>query len=63
MCFHAPMHQVSRPISAAALDLGARTALLEELAELDAQKARLAHKRGRAILDDAKLRIQRSGRH
>jgi len=36
------------------IGLGARTALLEELAELDGQTARLAHKRGRAILDDAK---------
>ncbi|MGB0844807.1 MAG: universal stress protein [Alphaproteobacteria bacterium] len=36
------------------IGLGARTALLEELAELDGQKAKLAQKRGRAILDDAK---------
>lgn len=35
------------------IGLGARTALLEELAELDAQKAKLAHKHGRAILEDA----------
>lgn len=35
------------------IGLGARSALLSELAELDAQKARLAQKRGRAILDDA----------
>lgn len=33
--------------------LGARTALLNELAELDAQAAKLAKARGRAILDDA----------
>ncbi|MBX2824640.1 MAG: universal stress protein [Gammaproteobacteria bacterium] len=43
------------------IGLGARTALLEELADLDAQKARLAQKRGRAILDDAKTRITGSG--
>ena len=35
------------------IGLGARSALLAELAELDAQKARLAQKRGRAILLDA----------
>lgn len=33
--------------------LGARSALLEELATLDAQRAKLAQKRGRAILEDA----------
>lgn len=43
------------------IGLGARTALLEELAELDGQKAKLAHKRGRAILEDAKVRISKSG--
>ena len=36
------------------IGLGARTALLEELVELDGQMARLSHKRGRAILEDAK---------
>jgi len=36
------------------IGLGARTALLEELAEFDRQKAKLAQKRGRAILDDAR---------
>lgn len=43
------------------IGLGARTELLEELAELDGQKARLAQKRGRAILDGAKARLQRAG--
>jgi len=43
------------------IGLGARTALLEELAELDGQKARLAQKRARAILEDAKARVQRGG--
>jgi len=38
------------------IGLGARTALLEELSELDGQKARLVNKRGRAILDDARDR-------
>ncbi len=36
------------------IGLGARTALLEELAEIDAQKAKLANRRGRAILEDAR---------
>ncbi|AGY32505.1 universal stress protein [Rhodobacter sphaeroides] len=36
-----------------ALSLGARTALLEELAALDAARARLAQAKGRAILEDA----------
>ena len=43
------------------IGLGARTALLEELAELDGQKARLINKRGRAILDDAKDRASAMG--
>jgi len=43
------------------IGLGARTALLEELAELDAKKAQLSQKRGRAILDDAKQRLNESG--
>lgn len=36
------------------LGLGARTALLEELAALDAQRAKLGVQRGRAILEDGK---------
>ena len=43
------------------IGLGARTALLEELAEVDGQKARLANKRGRAILDDARERVASLG--
>ena len=43
------------------IGIGARTALLEELAELDAQKARLSQKRGRAILDDARDSVIASG--
>ena len=43
------------------IGLGARTALLEELAELDGQKARLVNKRGRAILDDASERAAKMG--
>lgn len=43
------------------IGLGARTALLEELAELDGQTARLKHKRGRALLEDAKEILENSG--
>ena len=43
------------------IGLGARTALLEELAQLDGQSARLAHKLGRAILEDAREILQTAG--
>ncbi len=43
------------------IGLGARTALLSELAELDAQKAKLAQHRGRAILVDAEARMHADG--
>lgn len=44
-----------------AIKLGARTALLEELAALDAERAKLAQKRGRAILEDAQAVLTRDG--
>lgn len=43
------------------LVLGARTALLEELTELDAQRAKLAIAQGHAILDDAKAIVEAAG--
>ena len=43
------------------IGLGARSSLLAELAELDAQRARLAQKRGRAILDDAEALLRARG--
>lgn len=43
------------------IGLGARTALLEELVELDAQRAQLSQKRGRAILEDAATIFVKSG--
>jgi len=43
------------------IGLGARTALLEELADLDGQTARLAHKRGRALLEVARDRAAYNG--
>lgn len=44
-----------------AIRLGARTRLLEQLSELDAERAKLAHEHGRAILEDAKAVIQADG--
>ncbi|KGM87048.1 Universal stress protein UspA [Roseovarius mucosus DSM 17069] len=41
--------------------LGARTALLEELAAIDAQRAKLVAHRGRAILDDARALLEGTG--
>lgn len=43
------------------IGLGARSALLENLAEHDAQAAQLAKERGRAILDAAQLRLESQG--
>ena len=43
------------------IGLGARTALLEELAELDGQRARFAIKKGRALLEDAQARAEKAG--
>lgn len=43
------------------IGLGARTALLEELADLDAQKAKVAQKRARMILEGAKERLLAAG--
>lgn len=43
------------------LTLGARTALLQELAGLDAQRAKLAQAKGRAILEDAAAILEADG--
>lgn len=43
------------------IGFGARSALLEELAELDAQNAKLAQKRGRAMLDAAQKQLTDQG--
>ncbi|MFN8682594.1 universal stress protein [Paracoccus sp. P2] len=50
-----------RPDLSGAIALGARTALLEELAELDAQRAKLVSHRGRAILEDAPAILEKAG--
>lgn len=41
-----------------ALRLGARTALLDKLSKLDAERASLGRERGRALLDDAAARMR-----
>lgn len=43
------------------IHLGARSKLLEELVELDAQRAKLIGHRGRAILEDARAIVDRGG--
>jgi len=43
------------------IGLGARTKLLTELSEHDAQRAKLAKVRGRAILDDARTHLTEAG--
>ncbi|NHK27865.1 universal stress protein [Parvularcula flava] len=43
------------------IGLGARTALLNELSEHDAQRAKLAKVRGRAILEDARTHLTEAG--
>ncbi len=43
------------------IGLGARSKLLDELADLDAQTAKLAQKHGRAILEDAEARLRADG--
>ncbi|PIE11186.1 MAG: universal stress protein UspA [Rhodobacterales bacterium] len=44
-----------------AIRLGARSRLLEKLSDLDAERAKLAHEHGRAILDDARALIEADG--
>lgn len=44
-----------------AIRLGARSRLLEQLSELDAQRAKLAQEHGRAILEDARTIVESDG--
>lgn len=44
-----------------AIRLGARSRLLEQLSELDAQRAKLAQEHGRAILEDARAIVESDG--
>lgn len=54
------MHEAGGDLSGA-LDVDARDTLLAELSALDEQKAKLAQKRGRLILDQAKKRLEDAG--
>lgn len=49
------------PDHSGTLALGARTALLEELSELDARRTKLVAARGRAILEDAAALLTQAG--
>ena len=51
----------AKPDLSGAIQLGARSALLTELAELDAQRAKLVSHRGRAILEDARAIVDKAG--
>lgn len=62
------VHVISRDIDPAhnqdlsgSIGLGARTSLLEELTELDKQRAKLAMSYGRALLSDAKAHLESAG--
>ena len=44
-----------------AIALGSRSTLLDRLASLDEERARLAHEQGRAILDDARAILEGAG--
>ena len=57
----APREAPERQDLSGSIRLGARSALLEELAELDAQRARLVGHRGRAILEDAQKIAEGAG--
>ena len=46
------------PNLSGSIGIGARTALLTELADLDAENARVAQKRARLLAEDAKRRVQ-----
>lgn len=56
---HHPAHDTEN--LSGSIGPGARSELLEELVELDARRAKLAHRIGRAILEDAKTRMLAAG--
>lgn len=60
------LHIITRKLDADSnlsgnIGLGARSKLMDQLADLDAQQAKLANERGRAILEDAEARIKAEG--
>lgn len=57
-----PHHETASTANySGAIGLGAKTALMEELVQLEATKARLAQARGRALLDAARDHLARAG--
>jgi nucleotide-binding universal stress UspA family protein len=57
-----PHHEEPQKLNySGSMGVGARTALLNELVELEATKARIAQKRGRAILEDASTHLKAAG--
>ncbi|KZM51857.1 universal stress protein [Labrenzia sp. OB1] len=52
---------VDRQDLSGAIELGARSHILEELSELDTRRAKLAHAQGRAILEDAQAIVEAEG--
>ncbi|POF28285.1 universal stress protein [Roseibium marinum] len=52
---------VDRQDLSGAIELGARSHILEELSELDTRRAKLAHAQGRAILEDAQAIVEAAG--
>ena len=57
-----PHHETATSANySGAIGLGAKTALMEELVQLEATKARLAQARGRALLDVAREHLARAG--
>lgn len=56
-----PRGTADRHDHSGAIALGARSALLAELAALDAQRSKLLAQHGRAILDDAQARLAKAG--
>lgn len=60
------LHIITRKLDADSnlsgnIGFGARSKLMDQLADLDAQQAKLANERGRAILEDAEARIKAAG--
>src|SRR5690606_26628376 len=57
-----PHHETASAANySGAIGLGAKTALMEELVQLEATKARVAQSRGRAVLDAAREHLAKAG--
>jgi nucleotide-binding universal stress UspA family protein len=57
-----PHHKEPQKLNySGSMGVGARTALLNELVEVEAAKAKIAQKRGQAILEDATTHLKESG--